>query len=209
MFAVSREHIHQHDIEYYRSLLKSLETHANPEDGHFIERSWVAVFHPIPEHCLYAAKPVHAHTSSDSTSITTSSGSGSLVTITKADKAVAKVLNSKQSISRDRINSDCVRSGDSEESNRRSHGDDSRQNYNSDAQYKHYSSNSHTNYRNSDKKYSDNNRNSSGYHRRDEGGGRDDERRRGRSPDNRHSHSHRDRSRDREADRNSYVRSRY
>lgn len=47
-FAVSREHIHQHPKHWYEKLLAAVSNHSNPEDGHFLERSWVAVFHPIP-----------------------------------------------------------------------------------------------------------------------------------------------------------------
>jgi len=51
--AVSRVHIHQHPKSYYENLIKELEGHPNPEVGHYFERSWLAVFHPIPESCIY------------------------------------------------------------------------------------------------------------------------------------------------------------
>lgn len=47
-FAIAKEHILQHSKDYYMNLLSALGGHCNPEDGHYIERSWVAVFHPIP-----------------------------------------------------------------------------------------------------------------------------------------------------------------
>ena len=53
VFAVSRNHIHQHPKSYYQTFLKELEGHSNPEVGHYIERAWVAIFHPIPDNCLY------------------------------------------------------------------------------------------------------------------------------------------------------------
>ena len=53
VFAVSKKHIHQHPKSYYEKLIKQLEGHSNPEVGHYFERAWVAVFHPIPEECLY------------------------------------------------------------------------------------------------------------------------------------------------------------
>lgn len=56
IFAVAREHILQHTREYYENLLTYLSDHVNPEEGHFLERSWVAVFAPIPEECLYTVK---------------------------------------------------------------------------------------------------------------------------------------------------------
>lgn len=48
LFAVHKKHILQHSQEYYRQLISTLDQHSNPEDGHFMERSWAAVFHPIP-----------------------------------------------------------------------------------------------------------------------------------------------------------------
>ena len=58
IFAVSREHIRQHPVDYYRALLQAVSHHSNPEDGHYLERSWVAVFYPLPEGCLYTDRPV-------------------------------------------------------------------------------------------------------------------------------------------------------
>lgn len=46
VFAVSKEHIHHRPIEFYKELLKQLEGHSNPEVGHYIERSWIAIFYP-------------------------------------------------------------------------------------------------------------------------------------------------------------------
>ncbi len=48
LFAVATEHIMNHDIPYYQELLSDLDVHSNPEAGHFLERSWIAVFSPIP-----------------------------------------------------------------------------------------------------------------------------------------------------------------
>jgi hypothetical protein len=53
IFSVSKEHIHQHKKDYYMNLLYELPRHSHPEVGHYFERSWVAVFHPIPKRCLY------------------------------------------------------------------------------------------------------------------------------------------------------------
>uniref|UniRef100_A0A6C0K0M5 Uncharacterized protein n=1 Tax=viral metagenome TaxID=1070528 RepID=A0A6C0K0M5_9ZZZZ len=55
VFAVSRHHIHQHPKSYYQKFLEELEGHPNPEVGHYLERSWVAVFGPIPDTYLYNA----------------------------------------------------------------------------------------------------------------------------------------------------------
>ena len=53
VFSLSRKHIHQHPKSYYQKFLEELSGHPNPEVGHYIERSWVALFGPIPEDCLY------------------------------------------------------------------------------------------------------------------------------------------------------------
>ena len=53
VFSVSREHIHQRSKLYYEILIKELEGHPNPEAGHYFERSWTAIFHPIPESCFH------------------------------------------------------------------------------------------------------------------------------------------------------------
>ena len=48
MFAVSKSHVRQKPSSHYSLLLNCLNDHSNPEDGHFMERSWQAVFYPIP-----------------------------------------------------------------------------------------------------------------------------------------------------------------
>jgi hypothetical protein len=53
IFAVSARHIHQRPLESYRKLIKYLDGHSNPEAGHYFERAWLAVFHPVPERRLY------------------------------------------------------------------------------------------------------------------------------------------------------------
>lgn len=58
MFAVSRSHILQKPKAHYESLLNCVNDHSNPEDGHFLERSWQAVFYPIPDSCLHSARPI-------------------------------------------------------------------------------------------------------------------------------------------------------
>ena len=39
--------IHKHPISYYTKFLDTLSTHHNPEVGHYIERSWEPIFHPM------------------------------------------------------------------------------------------------------------------------------------------------------------------
>jgi hypothetical protein len=47
IFSIDRRDIIQNPIPYYQFLIKDLETHSNPEAGHYFERSWAAVFHPL------------------------------------------------------------------------------------------------------------------------------------------------------------------
>jgi hypothetical protein len=49
IFSVNKKEILQHPKSYYEDLIKDLETSSNPEAGHFFERSWAAVFHPMTE----------------------------------------------------------------------------------------------------------------------------------------------------------------
>ena len=51
IFAVSKAHIHNRKKASYEPFLKELAVDSNPEAGHFMERSWYALFHPIPESC--------------------------------------------------------------------------------------------------------------------------------------------------------------
>jgi hypothetical protein len=55
IIAVAREHITQHPIERYEKLIKYLSNSSNPEAGHYMERSWGAIFYPYPESCIYNA----------------------------------------------------------------------------------------------------------------------------------------------------------
>ena len=47
IFAVARNDIIQHPIERYRNLIKYLDSHSNPEAGHYMERAWHSIFSPI------------------------------------------------------------------------------------------------------------------------------------------------------------------
>ena len=53
IFAVHRRHITQHPVARYQGLRDELADHPNPEAGHFVERSWVTIFGPVPKECLY------------------------------------------------------------------------------------------------------------------------------------------------------------
>ena len=52
VLAVHKSDIIKHPIEYYIRLIQELQSH-NPEAGHYLERSWDAVFTPSSNHSLY------------------------------------------------------------------------------------------------------------------------------------------------------------
>ena len=54
IFAVAKHHITQHPKERYEKLISYLDTHSNPEAGHYMERSWGALFYPYPDSCVYS-----------------------------------------------------------------------------------------------------------------------------------------------------------
>lgn len=47
IFSIDKRDIIQHPKSRYISLLKQLRIHPNPEVGHYIERSWSAIFYPM------------------------------------------------------------------------------------------------------------------------------------------------------------------
>jgi hypothetical protein len=47
IFSIRRLDIIKHDINRYKELLNAVSRHSNPEVGHYIERSWGAIFHPL------------------------------------------------------------------------------------------------------------------------------------------------------------------
>lgn len=53
IFAVSREHILQRSKASYEELLAQVNRDKNEESAHYFERAFLAVFHPIPEECLF------------------------------------------------------------------------------------------------------------------------------------------------------------
>jgi len=46
IIGISKKHIIQHPKSYYENLIQELNTHSNPEAGHYFERSWAAIFYP-------------------------------------------------------------------------------------------------------------------------------------------------------------------
>jgi len=53
LFAVSREHILNRSKESYENLIKLVDRHKNEESAHYFERAMLAIFHPVPDKCLY------------------------------------------------------------------------------------------------------------------------------------------------------------
>ena len=47
IFSIHKNDIIQHDISRYQKLIYGLSLHSNPEVGHYIERSWGAIFYPF------------------------------------------------------------------------------------------------------------------------------------------------------------------
>jgi hypothetical protein len=47
LFCVDKRDIIQHPIERYENLRNVVRVHSNPEAGHYIERSWGAIFYPL------------------------------------------------------------------------------------------------------------------------------------------------------------------
>ena len=47
IFSIDKRDIIQHDISRYIRLAEQVNTSSNPEIGHYIERSWCAIFYPM------------------------------------------------------------------------------------------------------------------------------------------------------------------
>jgi hypothetical protein len=47
IFSINKLDIIKHNINRYQQLLNAVSNHSNPEVGHYIERSWGAIFHPL------------------------------------------------------------------------------------------------------------------------------------------------------------------
>ena len=44
LFAIRKELILQHSLDYYKSLILEVNHHMDPAEGHFLERSWFYIF---------------------------------------------------------------------------------------------------------------------------------------------------------------------
>jgi hypothetical protein len=47
IFSIDKKDIIQNPVERYKRLLQTVNNHSNPEAGHYIERSWGAIFYPL------------------------------------------------------------------------------------------------------------------------------------------------------------------
>lgn len=47
ILSIHKLDIIKHPISRYQNLLAGVERHSNPEVGHYIERAWAAIFHPL------------------------------------------------------------------------------------------------------------------------------------------------------------------
>lgn len=47
VFSADKRDIHNCSLEKYSQLIETVSTHSNPEAGHYIERCWGVVFHPL------------------------------------------------------------------------------------------------------------------------------------------------------------------
>ena len=53
IFSVSKKHIQNRSKQSYEELIQYVNSDSNEECAHYFERSMLAVFHPIPDNCLY------------------------------------------------------------------------------------------------------------------------------------------------------------
>lgn len=53
IFSVSKSHILNRDKKSYEELIQYVNKHTNEESAHYFERSFIAIFHPIPDKCMY------------------------------------------------------------------------------------------------------------------------------------------------------------
>ena len=47
VMGIEKSNIIQHPKSYYENMLNELDKHSNPEVGHYYERAWAAIFHPM------------------------------------------------------------------------------------------------------------------------------------------------------------------
>ena len=52
---IQKSWIIQHPRSYYEKFIQELNKSSNPEVGHYFERAWVAIFHPMKD-CIFIAQ---------------------------------------------------------------------------------------------------------------------------------------------------------
>ena len=55
VFSIDKRDIIQHPVDKYKLIIQSVSMSSNPEAGHYIERSWGAIFYPL----IHTAKVLH------------------------------------------------------------------------------------------------------------------------------------------------------
>jgi hypothetical protein len=77
IFAASKTHVRNRGFDSYVDLYKYVNAHPNPEVGHYLERTWLAVFnpvaagshiYPIPDNKFFNFPPPNADDNPDATS---------------------------------------------------------------------------------------------------------------------------------------------
>lgn len=53
IFSASKKHIHNRSKQSYETLINFVNKDKNEECAHYIERSWIAIFHPLPKECIF------------------------------------------------------------------------------------------------------------------------------------------------------------
>jgi hypothetical protein len=56
VFSIDKRDIIQHPITRYIALINQVNTSSNPEVGHYLERSWCAIFYPM-KYTKFISKP--------------------------------------------------------------------------------------------------------------------------------------------------------
>ena len=59
VFSIDRRDILGHPVDHYEKIMNTVSNHSNPEAGHYIERSWGAIFHPL-NYTKFIGEPIVA-----------------------------------------------------------------------------------------------------------------------------------------------------
>ena len=58
IFSIDKRDVIQHPKQKYLNILQTVNTHSNPEAGHYIERSWGAIFFPLIHTIKHSETPM-------------------------------------------------------------------------------------------------------------------------------------------------------